>query len=102
MPSTRLVKLEMEGVLPLLGDVKAVRLLIRLSHNPARYTELLDGIGSKTLSRKLRLLERHSLITRTPYAEIPPRVVYTITEKGREFVSIVEGVLRWEQSWVQE
>src|SRR5947208_1917366 len=56
-----------------------------------RFSELLksmDGISPKTLSLRLRELEEHGLITRTVYPEVPPRVEYTITEKGERLEGI--------------
>ncbi|WP_409343296.1 winged helix-turn-helix transcriptional regulator [Paenibacillus sp. MBLB4367] len=56
-----------------------------------RFSELLksmDGISPKTLSLRLRELEEHGLVERTVYPEVPPRVEYVITEKGRQLEAI--------------
>lgn len=51
-----------------------------------RFSELqksMEGISPKTLSLRLRELEEHGLVERRVYPEVPPRVEYTLTEKGR-------------------
>ncbi|WP_028553031.1 winged helix-turn-helix transcriptional regulator [Paenibacillus sp. UNC451MF] len=56
-----------------------------------RFSDLLrclDGISPKTLSLRLKELEDHGILTRTVYPEVPPRVEYTLTEKGKQ----LEGV----------
>ncbi|MBE1446932.1 MULTISPECIES: winged helix-turn-helix transcriptional regulator [unclassified Paenibacillus] len=56
-----------------------------------RFSDLLkclDGISPKTLSLRLKELEEYGILTRTVYPEVPPRVEYTLTEKGKQLESI--------------
>lgn len=56
-----------------------------------RFSELLrsmEGISPKTLSLRLRELENQDIITRTVYPEVPPRVEYTLTDKGKRLEGI--------------
>lgn len=56
-----------------------------------RFSDLLkslDGVSPKTLSLRLKELENHGLLERTVYPEVPPRVEYTLTEKGKQLESI--------------
>ncbi|MEW9701376.1 winged helix-turn-helix transcriptional regulator [Paenibacillus sp. SI8] len=56
-----------------------------------RFSDLLksmDGISPKTLSLRLRELEDQGIVTRKVYPEVPPRVEYTITEKGKKLEGI--------------
>ncbi|MNR66712.1 putative HTH-type transcriptional regulator YybR [compost metagenome] len=56
-----------------------------------RFSELLramEGISPKTLSLRLRELEHQDIITRTVYPEIPPRVEYSLTDKGKRLEGI--------------
>ncbi|MEK8131568.1 helix-turn-helix domain-containing protein [Paenibacillus filicis] len=56
-----------------------------------RFSDLLrsmDGISPKTLSLRLKELEEHGIVTRTVYPEVPPRVEYTLTDKGRNLEGI--------------
>jgi DNA-binding HxlR family transcriptional regulator len=62
--------------------------------------EALPGISSKTLTMRLRELEKYGLIQRTVYPEIPPRVEYSLTEKGRELQPIMLALKQVGQSWL--
>ncbi|MFF2795792.1 winged helix-turn-helix transcriptional regulator [Lysinibacillus xylanilyticus] len=56
-----------------------------------RFSDLLksmDGISPKTLSLRLKSLEDHGILERKVYPEVPPRVEYTLTEKGKQLEGI--------------
>ena len=80
-------------------DGKWSVLIIRdLLSGPKRFSELRDSlqIGSpKTLTERLRILEHQGVLTRTVYAEVPPRVVYELTERGQSFRSVLEAMAVW-------
>jgi DNA-binding HxlR family transcriptional regulator len=80
-------------------DGKWSTLIIReLLSGPKRFGELRTamGIGSpKTLTERLRILEHQGILTRTVYAEVPPRVVYELTERGHSFRSVLEAMAAW-------
>ena len=68
-------------------------LIIRnlLIEGTMRFSELLksmDGISPKTLSLRLKELEDHGILERKVFPEVPPRVEYTLTEKGKRLESI--------------
>jgi DNA-binding HxlR family transcriptional regulator len=65
---------------------------------PLRFTRLMErveGVSQKSLTKTLRALERDGLITRQIFAEVPPRVEYTITALGLELLSHVEPLWNW-------
>jgi DNA-binding HxlR family transcriptional regulator len=65
---------------------------------PLRFTRLMErveGVSQKSLTKTLRSLERDGLITRQIFAEVPPRVEYTITALGLELLSHVEPLWNW-------
>jgi DNA-binding HxlR family transcriptional regulator len=65
---------------------------------PLRFTrvmEQVEGVSQKSLTKTLRGLERDGLITRQVFAEVPPRVEYTITALGMEMLSHVEPLWIW-------
>jgi DNA-binding HxlR family transcriptional regulator len=67
-----------------------------------RYSELaskLQGISPKTLTERLRELEKRDIIRRESFAEIPPRVEYSLTERGRELAVSLKDVLKWAEKW---
>lgn len=84
-------------------DGKWTTLLLRdLLGGTRRFGQLrasLPGISPKTLTDRLRDLERHGVLTRTIYAEIPPRVDYTLTDKGQALGSVVSAMADWGRDW---
>jgi DNA-binding HxlR family transcriptional regulator len=80
-------------------------LVIRdLAEGRSRFCELersLAGISPRTLSLRLRALEEEGIVERTTYAEVPPRVEYTLTEKGRALVPIIDSMREYGRTWLQ-
>ena len=80
-------------------DGKWSTLIIReLLSGPKRFGELrkrLDIGSPKTLTERLRILEHQGILTRTAHAEVPPRVVYELTDRGRSFRSVLEAMAAW-------
>jgi DNA-binding HxlR family transcriptional regulator len=71
-------------------------------HGTQRFNELLDNmrqISPKILSKRLKELEDRGLISREKFNEIPPRVEYTLTEKGRELVKSFKDIGKWAIKW---
>ncbi|GGO36904.1 DNA-binding HxlR family transcriptional regulator [Deinococcus humi] len=67
-----------------------------------RFGELrssLSGISPKTLTDRLRDLEAQGVLTRQVFPEIPPRVEYTLTDKGRALGSVVRALAEWGAKW---
>jgi DNA-binding HxlR family transcriptional regulator len=79
-------------------------LIIRdLADGRSRFCELersLQGISPRTLSLRLRALEEEGIVERQTYAEVPPRVEYALTEKGRALVPIIEDMRRYGRQWL--
>lgn len=67
-----------------------------------RYNELmhdLEGISPKTLTERLRELEREGIILRKMFPQIPPKVEYSLTRKGIELAGSLGGFLDWIKKW---
>ncbi|MCW2289386.1 HxlR family transcriptional regulator [Leucobacter luti] len=83
----------------MLFDGPWATLIIReLMHGPQRFGELrteLDGISAHTLTNRLRLFEARGIVTRTAYAEIPPRVVYELTPLGLQLRPVLDAMNEW-------
>ena len=81
-------------------------LVIRdLAEGRARFCELersLEGISPRTLSLRLRALEEAGIVERQTFPEVPPRVEYALTDKGRALVPIVETMRVYGQEWLNE
>jgi DNA-binding HxlR family transcriptional regulator len=79
-------------------------LVIRdLAEGRSRFCELersLDGISPRTLSLRLRALEEEGILERRTFAEVPPRVEYALTEKGRALVPIIESMRTYGREWL--
>jgi DNA-binding HxlR family transcriptional regulator len=80
-------------------DGKWTVLIIRdLMAGTRRFSQLrssLSGISPKTLTDRLRMLEEHGLVRRTIYAEVPPRVEYDLTERGRTLRPVLAALAAW-------
>jgi DNA-binding HxlR family transcriptional regulator len=66
-----------------------------------RFTDLrrsLAGVSPKTLTDRLRALEQHGLVNRHVYAEVPPRVEYSLTEAGRTLEPVLLALAKWGRS----
>jgi DNA-binding HxlR family transcriptional regulator len=79
-------------------------LLVRdLADGRARFCELersLAGISPRTLSLRLRALEDEGIVERHTYPEVPPRVEYALTEKGRALLPIVQDMRDYGERWL--
>lgn len=87
--------------LTLLDGPWATLIVRELLHGPQRFTQLreaLPGISAHTLTHRLKGFERHGLVTRTAYAETPPRVVYELTSLGEELREVLEAMRKWGDS----
>ncbi|MGH2675018.1 MAG: winged helix-turn-helix transcriptional regulator [Actinomycetota bacterium] len=82
----------------LLGKKWTALLVRALLEGPRRFTELLDaapGLRDRVLSQRLKELEAAGIVTRSQYLEVPPRVEYELTERGRELRPVIEEMERW-------
>jgi DNA-binding HxlR family transcriptional regulator len=79
-------------------------LLVRdLAAGYSRFCELersLAGISPRTLSLRLRALEEEGIVERQTYPEVPPRVEYSLTEKGRALLPIVDRMRSYGEEWL--
>ncbi|MDX6281776.1 MAG: hypothetical protein QOH03_2847 [Kribbellaceae bacterium] len=90
-------------ILDRIGDKWTVLAVLLLSNGPLRFTELRDGIGRvapKVLTQTLRRLERDGLVSREVFAEVPPRVVYTLTPMGESLIVPIRAVSDWAEEHV--
>jgi len=83
---------------------KWTMLVIRdLSEGRSRFCELersLEGISPRTLSLRLRVLEEEGIVERRTYPEVPPRVEYALTDKGRALAAAVDALGTWAHDWM--
>ena len=87
-----------ETTLMLIGDKWKVLILRDLMDGTKRFGELKKSIGTvsqKVLTAQLRDMEEKGLLTRKVYAEVPPRVEYTLTEIGYSLKPILDSMWAW-------
>ena len=87
-----------ETTLTLIGDKWKVLILRDLIPGTKRFGELKKSIGSvsqKVLTAQLRDMEEKGLVHRQVYAEVPPKVEYSLTELGRSLKPVLDAMLVW-------
>ena len=82
----------------LIGNKWKLLILRNLRMRPWRFNELqksLEGISQKVLTQSLRSMEADGLVVRTVYAEVPPRVEYSLSELGKTMYPILDAMEQW-------
>lgn len=94
-----------ETTLYLIGDKWKVLILRDLLPGAKRFGELKKSIGSvsqKVLTAQLRDMEEKGLVSRKVYAEVPPRVEYTLTETGYSLKPILDAMATWGKAYKEK
>ncbi|MFI8073724.1 winged helix-turn-helix transcriptional regulator [Streptomyces sp. NPDC086033] len=85
-------------ILDRVGDKWSMLVISVLETGPLRYTELqraVPGISQRMLSLTMSRLQQDGLVTRTAYAEVPPRVEYALTPLGSSLHHVVTSLITW-------
>src|SRR5579859_5010631 len=93
-----------EHGIQLLGKRWTGLLLYALLEGPRRFCELttrVEGLSDRVLSDRLRELEVEGIIERIVYPQIPVRVEYQLTKKGRALEPVVHAIQTWAEKWVE-
>lgn len=88
----------------LFGDHWTLLILRDLADGCQRFQQLLasTGMSPGVLTGRLRSLDAAGIITRTQYSEIPPRVEYTLTEKGRAALPLIDQLRVYGETWLAD
>lgn len=89
----------------LIGNKWKLLIIRNLLVRPWRFNELqksLDGISQKVLTDNLRSMETDGIITRTVYAEVPPRVEYALSPLGESMRPILNSMQAWGEAYKRE
>ncbi|TKR27366.1 helix-turn-helix transcriptional regulator [Cellulomonas hominis] len=92
-------------VLDRIGDKWTMLVVSTLGDGPLRYSDLhasIPGISQRMLTVTLKALERDGLLTRTAFPEVPPRVVYELTDLGRSLSDAVLAMASWAVAHYEE
>lgn len=86
-----------------LGDAWTLLLVRDLADGPRRFTALQEstGISPRVLTDRLHKMMREELVTRHIFPEIPPRVEYELTPKGRDAVAVIAALRRYGETWLR-
>ena len=94
-----------ETALMLMGNRWKVLIVRDLLTGTKRFGELrklVTGISQKVLTDHLRIMEEHGLVNRKVYAEVPPRVEYSLTELGHSLKPIHDAMWKWGKKYKEK
>lgn len=100
MPSSASCKIDL--VLDFISDPWTLAVIHQLSIGPRRTLELynsFEGLSTKTLGARLKKLERGGIVARKSFSETPPRVEYSLTEKGKALLRVLDAVREVALEW---
>ena len=87
-----------DSTIGVIGGRWKVPIVWHLFAGTRRFSELrraMPAVTQKMLTRQLRELERDGVVSRKVYAEVPPKVEYSLTDRGRSLSPVVEAMCRW-------
>jgi DNA-binding HxlR family transcriptional regulator len=82
----------------LIGDSSVLLIIRDLAKKPARFSDLaesLPSVSTRTLTGKLKLLEEEGLVEKKKFAEFPPRVLYSLTKKGKGLKQVMKAMEKY-------
>ncbi len=94
-----------ESVRELLCCKWTMAILDAIAHGvnrPGRLERTLPGLTTKVLNERIHKLERYALIRKRVYPEVPPRVEYELTERGKRFMQLVDTIRAFTEEWEGE
>jgi len=86
------------SAMEIIGSKWTALILRDLTTGAKRFGELeksVGGINPRTLSQRLDDLEKHGIVTRQTFAEVPPRCEYDLTDKGRDLIPVLRQMATW-------
>ena len=101
-PTKQLCK-RYEQAIQLLGKRWTGLILDTMLEGPQRFCEMtaiVEGLSDRVLSDRLRELESEGVVERVVYPQIPVRVEYRLTEKGRDLRPVVQAIHEWAEKWI--
>jgi DNA-binding HxlR family transcriptional regulator len=86
------------AAMEIIGNKWTALILRDIASGPKRFCELEKSVGNinpRTLSQRLDDLESHDIISKASYAEVPPRIEYTLTKKGLDLIPVLRSMADW-------
>ncbi|MRG86880.1 winged helix-turn-helix transcriptional regulator [Salinibacillus xinjiangensis] len=78
-------------------------IIYQLLFGSQRFTEIESAlpVSGRLLSERLKELEEEGIVTRQVFAEVPVRVEYSLTEKGRQLEPVINAIENWSDQWIE-
>jgi DNA-binding HxlR family transcriptional regulator len=98
MKCEKTTKCSIDRIVDIIGNKWNLYIIWHLRTDVLRFTELQNrmcGINSKTITKHLRDLEHHAIIERQVFPEVPPRVEYSLSGRGRALLPVIGTMLEW-------
>ena len=98
MKCEKTTKCSIDSIVDIIGNKWNLYIIWHLRTDVLRFTELQNrmcGINSKTITKHLRDLEQHAIIERNVFPEVPPRVEYSLSVRGRALLPVIGAMLEW-------
>jgi len=92
------------SAMEIIGSKWTALILRDIAQGPKRFGELEKSVGSinpRTLSQRLDDLEKHGILTKESYAEVPPRTEYALTPKGEDLIPVLRAMSAWGDKYYQ-
>ena len=92
------------GAMLIIGNKWTALILRDLTGGSKRFSELQESVGSinpRTLSQRLDDLEAHGILTKKSFNEVPPRIEYTLTQKGHDLVPVLRQMAAWGEKYYE-
>lgn len=89
----------------IIGTKWTPQLIYALSSGVKRFSSLqkeVGGINPRTLSARLDELEESGIVRKVSYNEVPPRIEYSLTQKGRDLIPVLERMVEWSEKHAPE
>ena len=86
------------SAMAIVGNKWTALILRDLATGPKRFSQLEKSVGTinpRTLSQRLDDLEKHTIITKQVFSEVPPRTEYTLTSKGQDLIPVLRQMADW-------
>lgn len=92
------------GAMEIIGNKWTALILRDLAGGTKRFSELQESVGTinpRTLSQRLDDLEDRGIITKKSFNEVPPRIEYTLTQKGQDLVPVLKQMAAWGEKYYE-
>ncbi|MBB6214229.1 DNA-binding HxlR family transcriptional regulator [Anaerosolibacter carboniphilus] len=91
-----------ENVINIIGGKWAFLVIAHLNDGPLRFNQLkrnISAISTQSLTVNLRNLEQNGMVLRKVFPTVPTTVEYSLTEKGKDFIRVLEEMYNWGKKW---